>query len=150
MTTTPRPAAPSFKAKASTGGERSLSDYHGKYLVIYFYPRAFTPGCTIETKGFRDAYDEIRALGAELIGISDDPIETQCRFAQEHGASFPILADDGGAIARAFEVVLPIIGRIQRVTFVIDPEGRIAARFHHELRFTKHISDVIEFLKAQR
>lgn len=141
--------APAFTLKASTG-EVSLADYRGKYVVLYFYPRAFTPGCTIETKGFRDASVEIRELGGEVLGISDDPLETQCKFAEAQGATFPILSDVDGSVARAYGVRFPIVGRTKRVTFVIDPQGRIAASFHHELLFTKHIADVIAFLKSRK
>jgi thioredoxin-dependent peroxiredoxin len=146
----PKQKAPAFRAKASTGGELSLDDYRGKYLVLYFYPAAFTPGCTVETKAFRDAYDEIRELGADVLGVSNDSLETQCRFADELGAKFPILADEGSVIARAYGVVYPLIGRAKRVTFVIDPEGSIVARFHHELFFTKHVGDALKVLKGAK
>jgi peroxiredoxin len=148
--TEPRKLAPPFKAASSLGREVSLEDYRGKYVVLYFYPRSFTAGCTIETIAFAGATAEIRALGGEIIGISADPVETQCEFADKHGASFPILADLDRSILRAYGVKYPVVDRSKRVTFIIDPEGYIVARFHHELLFKKHVSDAIEFLKAQR
>ena len=150
MSTPARRKAPSFKAPSSSGGDVSLDDYRGKYLVLYFYPRSFTPGCTIETKAFRDASEELHGLGAEVVGVSGDTLETQCKFAEQYGGNFPILSDADGSISRAYDVVFPLVGFIKRVTFVIDPEGCIAARFHHELLVTKHIADVVAFLKSVR
>lgn len=149
-TSSQRKKAPGFTAKSSAGRDISLHDYLGKYLVLYFYPKSFTPGCTIETVAFRDATEELRALGAEILGVSTDPVETQCSFAQKHGATFPILADEDRAIARAYDTLFPFVERNMRVTFVIDPQGAIAARFHHELLFKKHITDAVAFLKAQQ
>lgn len=145
-----RKKAPGFRAKSSLGREISLDEYLGKYVVLYFYPKSFTPGCTIETIGFRDATEELRALGAEIIGVSSDPLETQCRFAEHHGASFPIVSDEDLSIARAYDTLFPFIERNKRITFVIDPGGYLVARFHHELLFKKHITDAIAFLRAQR
>ncbi len=141
--------APSFKAPSSAGREVSLDDYRGKYLVLYFYPKSFTAGCTIETAAFRDASDEIRALGGEVVGVSTDSVPTQCRFAAAQRTDFPILADSDAGISRAYGVLYPIIERAKRITFVIDPEGYIVARFRHELLFKKHIADAIAFLKAR-
>ncbi|HKU44697.1 MAG TPA: peroxiredoxin [Polyangiales bacterium] len=145
-----RKLAPSFTAEASTGGRVSLESYRGKYVVVYFYPKSFTLFCTRETIAFRDAASELRALGAEVIGISTDPLDTQCKFAEHYQTSFPILSDPDGAIAREYGVMFPVLPRVKRVTFIIDPEGRIAARFHHEVMWHKHIDDALEFLRAQK
>jgi peroxiredoxin Q/BCP len=149
MSATERKLAPAFKAPSSAGREVSLSDYRGKYVILYFYPKSFTAGCTIETIAFRDATDELRALGAEIVGVSADPENIQCKFADKHRATFPILADESRSISRAYGVLYPVIGRGMRITFVIDPEGYIVARFHHELLFKKHIDDAIQFLKSR-
>jgi peroxiredoxin Q/BCP len=150
MTSPVRKPAPSFSAPASNGQTVSLADYRGRYLVLYFYPASFTYGCTRETVRFRDAAAEIQSLGGEIAGVSPDPIEVQCRFADHYQAKFPILADPEGAIARAFGVKFALLPRVKRVTFVIDPESLIAARFHHELQFEKHVDDAIVFLKSVR
>jgi peroxiredoxin Q/BCP len=147
---TARKPAPSFSADASPGRQVTLADYRGKYLVLYFFPRAFTLLCTRETVGFRDAAAELRELGAELVGISADPLETQCNFASHYQTGFPILSDPDNRIAHAFGVVFPLLARVQRVTFIIDPEGRIAARFHHELLWHRHIADALAFLRAEQ
>src|ERR1700690_2821227 len=110
--------APPFIGRATNGTEISLQALHGRPLVLYFFPKAFTPGCTVETKGFRDNYSEIKALGFEVIGISTDTFETQCRFATEHAVTFPMLADTDKAIVRAYQVLWPLLPLARRVTFV--------------------------------
>lgn len=145
-----RRKAPEFVADASPGGRRSLADYRGKYLVMYFYPKSFTLLCTKETIRFRDAAAELRALGAEVMGVSADPLETQCKFAEHYQTSFPIVSDPDGAIARDYGVMFSVLPRIKRVSFVIDPEGNIAARFHHEVLWYKHIDDALAFLRAEQ
>ena len=144
----PRKQAPMWEAEASPGGRISLADYRGKYLVLYFYPASFTLMCTRETIGFRDAAAELRALGAEVVGISPDPLDKQCKFADHYQTKFPIIADPEGVIARDYGVKRSLLPAVKRVTFIIDPEGFIAARFHHELLWYKHIDDALDFLRA--
>ena len=145
-----RKKAPSFTADASPGGALNIESFRGKYLVLYFYPRSFTLFCTRETIAFRDAASELRALGAEVVGISPDPLDTQCKFAEHYQTSFPIVSDPESQIAREYGVVFPVLPRIKRVTFIIDPDGYIAARFHHEVMWHKHIDDALAFLRAQK
>jgi peroxiredoxin Q/BCP len=148
--TAPRRKAPSFSAPSSIGTNVSLEDYRGRYLVLYFYPGSFTYGCTRETVRFRDATQELRALNAEIVGVSPDELETQCRFAEHYQAQFPILPDVDSSIAREYGVMFPILPRVKRVTFVIDPEGYIVARFHHELQFERHVDDALAYLRTVR
>lgn len=145
-----RKKAADFEAEASPGGRIKLSAYRGKYLVMYFYPGSFTLFCTRETIRFRDAAAELRQLGAEVIGVSPDPLDTQCKFAEHYQTTFPIVADTDSRIARDYGVVFSVLPRIKRVTFIIDPEGYIAARFHHEVLWYKHIDDALDFLRAER
>jgi len=140
--------APAVETTASDGEPFRLADHRGSWLVLYFYPRSFTPGCTIEAKGFRDHRAEIEALGATVVGVSIDDHDTQCRFMEHHGLGFRLLADEDGSITRDFGVKRPLMNSAKRVTFVIDPEGKVAARFQHELRFGRHIEDVLAFLKS--
>jgi peroxiredoxin Q/BCP len=146
--TPPKKLAPGFSAPSSLGRDVSLADYRGRYLVLYFYPGSFTYGCTRETVRFRDATDELNALNADIVGVSPDPLETQCKFAEHYQAKFAILADPESTIAREYGVVFPILPRIKRVTFIIDPEGYIVGRFHHELAFERHVDDALAFLRA--
>jgi peroxiredoxin Q/BCP len=127
-----------------------LEDYHGRHLVLYFYPASFTYGCTRETIRFRDATAELQELGADIAGVSPDALDVQCRFADHYQATFPLLADPDGAIAREYGVMFPVLPRVRRVTFIIDPGGYVAARFDHELRFEKHVEDAIDYLKSVR
>jgi peroxiredoxin Q/BCP len=145
-----RRKAPEFTADASPGGRVSLADYRGKYLVMYFYPKSFTLVCTKETIRFRDAAAELRSLGAEVVGISPDPLDTQCKFAEHYQTSFPIVSDPAGAIAREYGVMFSVLPRIKRVSFIIDPDGNIAARFHHEVLWYKHIDNALDFLRAEQ
>jgi thioredoxin-dependent peroxiredoxin len=139
--------APDFHALSTTGDYVSLRALRGKKVILYFYPKAFTPGCTAEARRFRDNYDELRAYGAEVIGVSVDQHGTQCRFAARHELRFPLVADHDKAISKAYGVLWPGLPLDKRVTFVIDEEGTIAAVFRHEFQVTKHLDDVTRFLQ---
>ncbi len=139
--------APSFRVKTTSGEEVTNETYRGKVLVLYFFPKAFTTGCTIESKQFRDAAPELRELGAEVVGVSVDSLETQCAFAKSLEANFAMIGDEDKRVSKAFDVLWPLIGKSQRVTFVIDREGIVAATFHHEVLVGKHLDDVRAFVK---
>jgi peroxiredoxin len=134
--------APRFEAKATDGRTLTPEALRGKPYVLYFFPKSFTPGCTIETKHFRDAYPELRKLGVEIIGVSADPHDTQCDFAQSTGATFPMVGDEGGQLIESFDVKWPIFRRAMRVTYLVDSEGIVRGVFHHELDVKKHLADV--------
>ena len=121
--------------------------YRGKTLVIYFFPKAFTTGCTIESKQFRDAAPELRELGAEVVGVSVDSHDTQCEFAKSLNANFSMIGDEDKRVSRAFDVLWPLIGKSQRVTYVIDGEGIVRDAFHHEVMVGKHLQDVLASVK---
>lgn len=139
--------APQFNARTSDGKTVSLSDFRGKYLVLYFYPKAFTPGCTKEARRFRDNHAEIRELGAEIVGVSVDDPTVQCQFAARQQVAFPLIGDRNRAISTAYDVMRRFLPIAKRVTFVIDPEGDVAARFEHELQVNKHLDGVLRFLR---
>lgn len=148
--TTPRTKAPAFSAPASHGQSVSLADYRGRYLVLFFYPASFTYGCTRETARFRDVAAQLAELGADVVGVSPDALDTQCEFASHYQTRFPILTDPERRIASAYGALFPIVSRVKRVTFIIDPAGEIVERFHHELQFERHADDAIAFLKTVR
>lgn len=139
--------APEFRVKTTLGDEVTNETFRGKILVLYFFPKAFTPGCTIESKQFADAAPELRALGAEVVGVSVDSLETQCAFAKSLDATFAMIGDRDKRVSKAFDVLWPIIGKAQRVTFVIDGEGVVRDVFHHEVMVNKHLVDVRESVK---
>lgn len=138
--------APQFSGEATSGKKIQLSDFIGKKVVIYFFPKAFTQGCTLETQQFRDAYPDLVKLGVEVIGISVDPIERQCAFAEQEQVSFPMIADENKEIAKKYDVLWPILGVAQRVTYLVDEQGKIEAVFRHELQVKKHIENIKEHL----
>lgn len=144
----PGDAAPGFEARSTRGVDIRIEDYRGRYLVLYFFPKAFTPGCTREAHRFRDNYPEIRQLGAEVLGVSSDSHSTQCDFAEQHRVTFPLINDTELEISQAYGVARRWLPLSKRVTFVIDPEGRIAARFQHEFQVNRHLDDVLRYLKS--
>jgi peroxiredoxin len=138
--------APDIDAESSRGHFRLSERVGSLCAVVYFFPKAFTPGCTRETKSFRDNYAELRMAGASLVGVSGDDPRTQCQFAEAMQATFPIVSDLDGKVARAYDVRWPIIGVPQRVTYVLGPLRVVLAAFHHEIQIAKHQSDVLGFV----
>ena len=114
--------------------------------IVYFFPRAFTPGCSRETAAFRDSHDRIDALGARIVGVSTDDGPTQCRFADFMRAPFPLIADPEGRITGAYGVRWPLLKLAKRVTFVIGPSQIILGTFHRELRIETHHDEVLTFV----
>lgn len=142
--------APSFEAESSDGVTVRLTDYRGKALVLYFFPKAFTPICTLETRRFRDGRADLAALGAEVVGISADSASVQCDFGRSQGVNFPLLADPDRRIASAYGVLWPLLARARRVTFVLDESGVIELVTWHELQVSKHLDEVFSHLKKRR
>ena len=126
----PGTPAPDFTAKAHDGSTVALSGLRGRIVVLYFYPRAFTPGCTREALKFNELLDEFEKRNAVVIGVSPDPPERVARFAEKHGLRFPLIPDPELEIAKAYRVEKRTrSGRlgVERTTYVIDPEGVIRA-----------------------
>lgn len=141
--------APDFTLQAQDGRMVSLHDYAGsKNVVIYFYPKDFTAGCTAETKAFSDNYGEVLGLGAEVIGISSDSAESHGSFAEACGASFPLLADRDGKVRGSYGAKGPFGLMPGRVTFVIDRRGVVRHVFSSQIRPKQHISEAVEALRA--
>jgi len=125
-------AAPEFSAKDQDGNTHTLSDYKGKKLVVFFYPKASTPGCTAEACNLRDNWETFQAQGYDILGVSADSAKRQTNFKAKNELPFPLLADEDKAVIEAFGVWGPkkFMGKeydgIHRTTFVIDEEGKIA------------------------
>lgn len=123
--------APNFSLADDTGSLVSLGDYAGRSLILYFYPKAFTPGCTTQACDLRDRYEALAAAGYEIVGISPDPVERLADFRAEHDLPFPMLSDEDHAVARSYGAygIKKNYGReyegIIRSTFVIGPDGTI-------------------------
>ncbi len=125
-------AAPSFTLLNQAGKPVSLADYRGKWLVLYFYPKDFTSGCTTEAQHFRDAVPTIEAMGVAVVGISEDSVESHAAFEKAYHLNYTLLADDNGKVAAAYDSLYDIFGLAKfakRHTFIIDPAGKIAASF---------------------
>lgn len=144
-------SAPDFQAWLTTGEEVRLSDFRGrKNVVLFFYPKDFTPGCTAEACSFRDNYDEIRRYDAVMFGISPDSEASHKQFIRRHRLPFPLISDREGAVARAYGAggrLGGLLPGIKRVTFVIDRAGVIRAVIHHEFLIRKHLEGILEALQ---
>lgn len=116
--------APDFTFRTTDGSTRSLSSFRGRPVILYFFPKANTTGCTIETRGFAERYPSLQRAGIELIGVSVDSLETQAAFAEKCGTGFPMVGDPTKEIARKYGV-LGLLGVTKRVTFFLDAEGRV-------------------------
>jgi peroxiredoxin Q/BCP len=140
--------APHFRRTDHKGQIVDLDELRQKGpIVLYFYPRDFTPGCTKEACMFRDAFSELEGHGATIGGVSVDDDESHRRFAQRYQLQFSLLADEDRKLAEAFGIMrtFRLLGA-QRVTFVIDREGIVRGTFHHELSMQKHIEGVQQLL----
>lgn len=139
-------AAPEFTADATNDKKISLIDSRGKWVVLYFYPKAFTPGCTKEACSLRDGFKDIQDLGAVILGVSLDKIETQKKFKAEYRLPFELLSDTDKKIATAYNTLGFLGLYTQRKTFIIDPQGKLAYVFESVSSGT-HDVDVAKKLK---
>lgn len=135
-------------ATTDDGRELTLSQLaDGGFLVIFFYPKAFTGGCTAQTCHFRDLSSEFAQLGASLVGVSRDDLNTQARFAQEHQLGFPLLTDPDGELVDAFGVSRPGPLPNKRRTFVLDRELRVLGVVSNETDMDAHADDALALLR---
>ncbi|MGP8075551.1 MAG: peroxiredoxin [Thermoplasmata archaeon] len=119
--------APDFSVPLADGTTRPLSSFRGRPVILFFFPKANTSGCTVETRGFSERYPNIQRAGIEVIGVSVDSAQRQVAFAQKCGSKFPMVGDPGKDVLRKYGV-LGFLGMAKRVTFFIDAEGRIRER----------------------
>ena len=141
--------APDITSTDCQGRPFRLSDLRGRRVVLFFFPRAFTPGCTLENRAFRDNQERLRALGAELVGVSVDDAAKQCAFAEREGLHFPLLGDPSRELSQAYGVLWPVLKVDRRVTYILDAQGCVEAVIHHEVRVYRHLDDVLAHLEAQ-
>ncbi|UOG76886.1 peroxiredoxin [Hymenobacter tibetensis] len=141
-------SAPDFTLKTTTGEAFRLSDQRGqRAIVLYFYPKDDTPGCTAEACSFRDQYQDFQDLGAEVVGVSSDSEASHQKFTQKHRLPFPLLADTNGQVRKLYEVPRALLGILPgRVTFVIDKEGVIRYIFNSMNRATDHVAHARQVL----
>ena len=140
--------APDFKLVDQDNIERSLADYKGKWVVLYFYPKDDTPGCTKEACSFRDNIEIINKLNTSILGVSVDSQESHKEFSEKYSLPFPILADINGKVAEKYDSFSSFVGfkYASRHTFIINPSGKIH-KIYKKVDPSKHAAEIIEELE---
>ena len=141
-------AAPAFTLKDQTGKSRSLADFKGQDVVVYFYPKDDTPGCTIESCTFRDSHTDFQTAGAEVIGISSDSPTSHQQFAAKHGLPFTLVSDEGSKVRNAYGVPSTLGLLPGRVTYIIDLEGKVRHIFNSQFNPKAHVSEAMKVLQT--
>ncbi len=141
-------AAPDFELPDQNGVQHKLQEYAGKWLVLYFYPKDDTPGCTQEACAFRDDMHKLTALGAQVVGISVDDSGSHAEFAKKYHLPFTLLADKSTEVAARYGALMNLgfFKIAKRYTFLIDPQGKIA-KVYVKVETSKHSQEIIEDLK---
>jgi peroxiredoxin Q/BCP len=140
--------APDFKIQATSGNFISLSeDFQGRALILYFYPKDFTPGCTAEACEFRDQFEAFRDLDIPVLGVSRDDIATHEKFKKAYKLPFELVSDRDGKVCKAYDALIPLIKMPKRVTYLIDQDHQIAAVFSDMFESKKHIESMLKMIK---
>ncbi|HTI13336.1 MAG TPA: peroxiredoxin [Dictyobacter sp.] len=140
--------APDFTLSTQDGTPLRLSDFRGKKaVVLYFYPKDNTPGCTTEACSFRDSYEIFQEAGAEVIGISSDSVTSHQRFAQRYHLPFTLLSDPQGSVRRQYRIPATFGLLPGRVTYIIDKQGIIRHTFSSQFAPEKHITEALNIIK---
>jgi peroxiredoxin Q/BCP len=147
---TPKPGdtAPDFRLVDQNGTIRSLSDFSGQWVVLYFYPKDDTPGCTKEACSFRDDLTTLEKLGAKVVGVSVDDSDSHSKFASKYHLPFPLLADADGKVADSYGALtnLLLLKIAKRYTFLIDPKGKVA-KVYLSVDTSRHSQEIVDDLK---
>ena len=144
--------APNFQSLDEAGNSLSLADFKGKKLVLFFYPKASTPGCTLEACNLSDNYSRFKALGYDVLGVSADSAKKQNNFKEKYGFPYPLLADEDKSVIKAFGVWGPkkfmgkIYDGIHRTTFIISEDGKIEKIFK-KVKTKDHTNQILESYK---
>jgi peroxiredoxin Q/BCP len=138
--------APEFSLADHMGKTRTLAEFRGKWVVLYFYPKDDTPGCTEEACKFRDDIFALNQMGARVVGVSLDDSASHAQFAKKYSLPFPLLADPSGAVTRSYGALSQGSRYAQRYTFLIDPAGKVA-KVYTSVETSRHSVEVIEDLK---
>jgi peroxiredoxin Q/BCP len=150
---TEQAVAPDFESLDDQGQPIKLSDYRGQWVVLYFYPKAMTSGCTLQAQSLRDDHAKYQALNAVVLGVSPDSVKRQAKFKQKEGLPFTLVADEDHQVAELYEVwkEKSMFGKTfkgnERTTFLIDPEGRVAKIFP-KFHTTSHSNQVLDALSV--
>jgi thioredoxin-dependent peroxiredoxin len=140
---------PDFTLPSTAGRDFTLSTHAaGKPLIIYFYPKDFTPLCTAEACSFRDTFDALKELGVDVVGISTDDVATHLRFKEMHNLPFELLADTESLVAKSYGSVIPFVGATRRKTFLVDSSSKLAAVYENNFSADEHTRAMVAKLKA--
>ncbi|WP_201381792.1 peroxiredoxin [Ktedonobacter sp. SOSP1-85] len=140
--------APDFTLPTAKGDQVSLSEFRGeKSVVLYFYPKDSTPGCTAEACSFRDSYEVFQEAGAEVIGVSSDSSESHENFAKKNNLPFILASDEGGALRKSYGVPSTLGLLPGRVTYIIDKQGVVRHIFSSQFAPQKHVDEALKILK---
>ena len=140
--------APNFSLADQSGKTVSLKELLGeKWVVLYFYPKDDTPGCTAESCAFRDSYDVFKEAGAEVIGVSGDSTQSHQQFAQKYNLPFTLLSDKNNQLRKVYGVPTTLFILPGRVTYVINPEGIVKHIFNSQLDFKAHVDEALNAIK---
>lgn len=143
--------APNFTLDSTTGKNFTLNiDKIGKPLIIYFYPKDFSSGCTAEACEFRDTFSMFREFDIEIVGISRDSVVTHREFKKAHNLPFELLADIEGEVAKQYDAVLPLINFTRRITYLLDKSHKIVAAYENLFAATSHIKEMVKQVKSQK
>lgn len=140
--------APVFELKDQDGKTQRLEDYRGRWVVLYFYPKDDTPGCTKEACNFRDDLPKLRALNVQILGVSVDNTASHADFAKKYSLPFPLLSDDNGLVAKQYGSLLSIgpMKFAKRHTFIVDSQGRIA-KIYRDVKADEHSRQIMDDMK---
>ncbi|MCH6267013.1 MULTISPECIES: thioredoxin-dependent thiol peroxidase [Neobacillus] len=147
--------APDFTLEAQTGEKVTLSELKGKYVVLYFYPKDMTPGCTTEACDFRDQHEQFADLNAVILGVSPDPVDRHQKFVEKYGLPFLLLADTDHQVAEDYGVwkLKKNFGKeymgIERSTFIIDKEGNIAKEWR-KVQVKGHVEEALTYIRENQ
>ncbi len=140
--------APDFTLPATGNRKISLSkDFKNQALIIYFYPKDFTAGCTAEACEFRDKFEEFRDLSIPILGISKDDIATHEKFKNAYKLPFDLLSDNSGKVCKAYDALIPLIKMPKRISYLLNNDHEIIAAFSEMFEAKKHISNMLMNLK---
>lgn len=139
--------APDFTLPSHTSGQVSLSDYRGQVVVLYFYPKDDTPGCTAQACALRDSHEVFTDAGAVVIGISSDSVESHQKFAERYKLPFTLASDEGGATRKAYGIPATFGIIPGRVTYVIDADGVIRHFFRSQNRIGGHVDGALAMVR---
>ena len=135
--------APDFIGVTDDATELQLANMKGNIVILYFYPRAYTPGCTKEACSFRDNMIRLVGMGVKVIGVSTDSVKRQAGFKAKHGLEFPLIADDDKEIVKLYGVQQAMVGTAKRVTFLIDRDG-VIRHIWPKVKVAGHVDEIIE------